>query len=308
MAHVTNQKTAAHVLRLQAAGLVRLTRWDEHILFTTAATLLGVNMAVYHHAADSLDARLILVTAANVLAVTFAFMVNDIEDAADDARDRTRGARNAITRHMIAPRTGRVSAGFTAALALVLFALVNPRVWMLGALTVALGFLYSWRGVRLKALPVVDVLSHVLMLSALLFLAGYVAYDPAAGRVWLVAVGVAFISAYGQFYNQLRDYEQDRAAGLCNTASLFGKRRTRWMMYAALGTAALCLAITAVVGLWPPWLLLVLVGLAPLLRLFRPDTDLRGTVAIDASGRLQLGAMAIAVLALLIWLVVQIAH
>ena len=44
-----------------------------------------------------------------------------------------------------------------------------------------LGFLYSWRAVRLKALPVIDVITHALMLSSLLFLAGYLLVDAVAG-------------------------------------------------------------------------------------------------------------------------------
>lgn len=302
----TEEPREGRGLRGQIAGLVRLTRWDEHVLFTIAATLSGVNLAIYHHASIIPDWRLIVVTAANVLAVMFAFIVNDIEDAADDAQDAARGARNAITTGVVAPRTGWGLAGVMAALALILFAAVNRRAGMIGAATVALGFLYSWRGVRLKALPVVDVLSHVLMLSALLFLAGYTAYDPAVERIWLVTASVALISAYGQLYNQLRDYEVDRAAGLHNTASLLGKRCTQSLMYAVLGVAAVCLVITVVTGLWPLWLLLVPVGLSPLMWLVRFETDMRGTAAIDTSGRLQLGAMWIAVLTLLVWLVVLI--
>ncbi|MBI5957294.1 MAG: hypothetical protein HY866_01070 [Chloroflexi bacterium] len=85
--------------------------------------------------------------------------------------------------------------------------------------------------VRLKTLPVVDVISHLLMLSSLLFLAGYYAYNAEPGPAWWAAAGVGLISAYGQLYNQLRDFDLDRAAGLFNTSCFLGRQNTQRVMY-----------------------------------------------------------------------------
>lgn len=295
------------VIPTRLNGLLRLSRWKEHILFTVPATLLGVNMAAdYRPETVSLDGHIITVVAANILAVTCAFMVNDIEDAPDDARETARAARNPVTSGEISRREGWLASILVGLVALALYAWVSQAAFWTGALTVALSFLYSWRAVRLKALPVVDVISHVLMLSSLLFLAGYFAYDDTPGSVWLVALGVGLISVYGQLYNQLRDYNMDRAAGLHNTASIVGRANTQRLMYASIGLAALCLLITVVIGLWPLWLLIVPVVMAPLFVLFRPSTDMRGTEAIDMSGRIQLGSMIVANVAVLVWLVANL--
>jgi len=147
-----------------------------------------------------------------------------------------------------------------------------------------------------------------LMLSVLLFLAGYFAYARSPGNVWWVAVSVGLVSAYGQLYNQLRDYEADRAAGLRNTASLLGRQATRRLMVACLGGAALSLAATVVIGLWPLWLVPVAVALSPLVLVFHPGTDMRGTQAVDASGRLQPGAMALANVIVMLWLIETMIH
>jgi 4-hydroxybenzoate polyprenyltransferase len=285
------------------SGLLRLTRWPEHIPFTVPATLLGINMA-----ADSgliLDWRIPVVMASNILAVAFAFMVNDIEDAPDDAYAHDRATRNAITCGEITPRTGWLASALAAVLALALYAGLSRETFTVGASTLGLGFLYSWRSVRLKALPVIDVISHALMLSSLLFLAGYLVYDDTPGRAWLVTLAVGLVSAYGQLYNQLRDYEMDRAAGLWNTASFLGPRRTQITMYACLTGAALCLSVTVLMGLWPLWLALVPVVVAPLGWWFRSTHDMRGTVALDLSGRWQGRAMIGANVTLLVWLVAK---
>jgi len=284
------------------AGMLRLSRWKEHTLFTIPLTLLGALMAVENRPGIALDWRLLVVTAANVLAMTVAFMVNDVEDAPDDARDPARALRNPVATGEIRPREGWLVALALSAIALALYAWTSTGAFWIGALTLALSILYSWRAVRLKARPVVDILSHVLMLSALLFLAGYFAYDREPGAIWLAALGAALASAYGQLYNQVRDYEVDRAAGLRNTASLVGKTGARRLMYASMALAVVCLLATVALGLWPLWLAIVPVLLAPLFFVFRPSTDARGTTAIDASGRIQMAFLVMANAVVLVWL------
>ncbi|HEX3054155.1 MAG TPA: prenyltransferase [Aggregatilineaceae bacterium] len=292
-------------LHSRAAGILKLSRWKEHILFTVPVTLLGVNMAADQHAV-TLDWHILTVVAANILAVTCAFMINDIEDAPDDAGDPARAARNPVTMNEISRREGWVATHVIALLSLALYAWVSTGAFVIGALTIVLSYLYSWRAVRLKARPLVDVLSHVLMLAGLLFLAGYYAYDDQPGNVWLVALGVALVSVYGQLYNQVRDYDMDRAAGLHNTASILGPVWMRYTMYGSIGLAVLCLLITIFLGLWPLWLILVPVIMSPLLFFYRPQNDMRGTEAIDLSGRIQLGFMFIANAAVLIWLIANL--
>ncbi|MEB2287161.1 MAG: UbiA family prenyltransferase [Anaerolineae bacterium] len=287
------------------AALLRLTRWPEHVPFTLAATLLGANMAA-HHAGAALDGRVLTALAANALAVTFAFMVNDLADAPDDARDPARAARNAVASGALAARTGWAASGIVAGLALALYAALPAPAALTGGATLLLGLLYSWRPVRLKARPLLDVIAHLLMLSALLVLAGYLAFDAAPGRAWWVVAAAGLISAYGQLYNQVRDDAQDRAAGLRNTTALLGAARARMVMHACLGAAGLLLALTVLLGLWPLWLGAVLAALAVPVLLWRRGTDMRGTAAIDASGRLQLGAMLAACAAMIAWLLVNV--
>ncbi len=283
------------------AGLLRLTRWPEHVVFTIPATLLGVDLAAAGEGVPALSGRVLAVLAANLLAVTFAFMLNDIEDARDDARDPIRAARNAVTSGQISARDGAVAAVVVALAALALYAAVGSVALGVGALTLALGALYSWRGVRLKALPGVDVLSHLLMLSVLLCLAGYVAHGTDPARASAALVGVGLISAYGQLYNQLRDYDQDSAAGLRNTAHVLGPRRTRIALGLCLGGAAFSLGVSIAGGAWPLWLAIIPLAGLPLLWRRRASTDMRGTAAIDASGGLQLGAMLVANAVVLAW-------
>jgi 4-hydroxybenzoate polyprenyltransferase len=288
-------------VRDQLQGLIQLTRWREYVTFVIPLTLLGALLAARPHNA-LLDLRLVAVIAANILAVAYAFMINDIEDAVDDARDPARAARNPISSGRIGVRVGYAACRVVAALTLILYAFGGLSVLGIGIATVLLSHLYSWRPVRLKAWPVTDILSHSLMLSGLLLLAGYFIYDTNPGIVWLVAAGTTLISVYGQLYNQLRDFNMDKAAGLFNTAIVLGENYTRRMMYLTVGLAFACFAAAIVQGAFPFWLLAVLLIAAPISMFFRNGTDMRGSATVEASGQMQVQGLFVFNSVMAIWL------
>lgn len=273
-------------LREQISGLIMLTRWKEFVPFVVPLTLLGALLAI-NPTQSSLDARLIAVTLANILVVAYAFMINDIEDAPDDAREADRAARNPITSGKIDIKVGYAACAIVAVATLVLYAFGGEGVFAIGALTLILSHLYSWRRVRLKAYPVTDILSHSLMLSGLLLLAGFFIYSNQPGVVWLIAAGATLVSVYGQLYNQLRDYDMDKAAGLKNTAVLIGTENTRRAMYLAILLAAICFVVAIVNGAFPLWLAIPLaIGFA-ISATMKTDKDMRGTVTTDITGKMQ---------------------
>jgi 4-hydroxybenzoate polyprenyltransferase len=274
-------------LRDQIIGLIKLTRWKEYIPFVVPLTILGALLAAQPNNAI-LDWRLAAVTLANILAVAYAFMINDIEDAPDDARDPDRAARNPITMGEIGVRVGYAACRLVAATTLILYAVGGISVLLIGGVTLLLSHLYSWRPVRLKAWPVTDIVSHSLMLSGLLLLAGYFIYNTAPGIVWFVAAGVTLVSVYGQLYNQLRDYDMDKAAGLFNTAIILGENNTKRLMYFSLALAGVCIFAAIFRGAFPIWLGLVVLVSVPVSMFFgSTSTDMRGTAVVDASGKVQ---------------------
>src|SRR5690606_19330331 len=111
--------------------------------------------------------------------------------------------------------------------------------------------------------------------------------DEQPGIVWLVAAAVTLVSVYGQLYNQLRDIEMDKAAGLYNTAILLGEANARRAMYLAIGLAAVCMLTAIVRMVFPLWLGLALLVSIAISMLFRPQADMRGSQAVDISGAAQ---------------------
>ncbi|MCS7070866.1 MAG: prenyltransferase [Anaerolinea sp.] len=288
-------------LATQLRGLIQLTRWREYVFFGVPLTILGALLAS-SRSGLALDVRLLAVIAGNILALAYAFMINDIEDAPDDARDPHRAAKNPVTSGLVNVRFGYAACRVVAAVTLIMYALGGWWPFVIGGTTLLLSHLYSWRVIRLKAWPVTDIVSHSLMLSGLLLLAGYFTYDTSPGWVWLVAAGATLVSVYGQLYNQLRDYDMDKAAGLHNTAIMLGERNARRMMYSSVAVAALCMIVALIQGVFPIWLSLVLLIAVPVSMLFKPKTDARGTAAIDISGTMQIQSLVILNILIGVWL------
>jgi len=282
------------------SGIIRLTRWREHVPFTIPLTLAGGLLAV-EASQGAVDWRLFAVIVANILAMAFAFMINDVEDAPDDALNPKKKLHNVISAGILTRREGWIITWATFAISLVLYGISGMWTLILGGVTLALCYLYSAHPFRLKARPITDVVSHALMLSGLLVMTGYFAYDANPSNAWFVIIAAILFSAYGQFYNQIDDYEVDKEAGLKNTVVLLGKTPTLVLSYASLVGAIVCMGIAVTQGLFPAWLGTILViGIVATI-IFPWELDMRGNPASDG-GNVQRPALLVANIVTLTWL------
>ena len=246
--------------RRPVKGLLQLTRYQEYVIFVAITTLMGAKFG-----GGEFDLRLLIVLAANILVVGFAFMYNDVEDAPDDALDAKKAVRNPISAGMISPRMGKLACIVVSLLVLGLYALLGGMAFLLGALCLVLAFLYSWRVARLKAVPVADLISHSLSLAGLQFLCAYFAFDQGKPYSWLFFLFVALISMYGELNNELRDLAVDKQAGIRHTADLIGVRWTKVLMIVSLVAALVLLGIFLWMEMIPLWILIVPLVVAPML-------------------------------------------
>lgn len=271
---ITHPRAFARWARRPISGLIRLTRYREYVMFVTVITLAGAKLG-----GGDIDLRLLLVLVANLLVVGFAFMYNDVEDAPDDALDAHKAVRNPISAGLISARTGKLACGVVAIGVVAGYATLGLMPFLLGALSLALAFLYSWRFARLKAKPIADLISHSLSLAGLQFLCAYFVYDQGKPYSWLFFLATVMISIYGELNNELRDAEVDKKAGIRHTADLIGPAWTKRLMMICAITGAGLLIGYLVLGLIP-WKLLICLALIPiamggkLVNLIRGRSDL----------------------------------
>jgi 4-hydroxybenzoate polyprenyltransferase len=203
-----------------------LTRYKEYPFFVTITSLLAA--AAAH---GTLGWKLIGVLSANLLAVAFAFMINDVEDAPDDALDPAKVGRNPVSAADISARTGRLASFGVALAAGLVYAFLGLWPFITGLSCLVIAYLYSWRRVRLKSMPFADLASHCLILAGLQYLAAYFSFAPAPFSRWVYPfIFVVAFSLYGELFNELRDLKGDQEAGITHTANLIGQRAASWLM------------------------------------------------------------------------------
>jgi len=265
-------------------GLAKLTRFNEYIYFVVITTILGIA------AADGcFDWRFPVVIIANWLAVGFAFMVNDIEDAPDDALSTSKVKRNPVSSGLITPRTAWIASLIVGLVSAGLFFLLGLWPFILGLLALILGYLYSSRRVRLKTIAFFDIFSHCLMLAGLQFLCGYFTYTSTLTGDWFWPFSfVMAISIYGEFYNEIRDIEGDREAELRHTAIILGDRVSHILMLIVLVIGIFSGIMSfLIIDLVPFWTFVVMAVLA-IIFIIPPIIKMRqGDSSIAIQGALQ---------------------
>lgn len=267
-------------------SLIKLLRYREYVPFVFLTSLVGVKLAN-----APLDWRLPVVLAANFMTVCFAFMVNDIEDADLDALHPGKRLRNPVSSGELARAWANTAAGVVALITLVLGVLLGGWALLLLIAGLALGWAYSWQALRLKAIPVADLVSHTLMLAGIQFLVGYFTYAYGSWSIWPVFAAFLLFSAYGEIYNELHDFETDRGAGLHTTAVVVGITIARGLMYLFLLGSGVLVGLSIWERLVPLEVVVIPIVALLVLSLWRPTRDARGQTSLDFSGSLQMPAL-----------------
>ena len=175
-------------------GLLRLTHFNEYAWFVVITTILGITSAK-----GQFGWEFMAVLAANLLTVGFAFMVNDITNAPDDALSPTSVSHNPVASGLLTPQTARLGAFTTALLAIFLFALLGWLPLVFGLSGLILGYLYSARTIQLRSIAFLNLISQSLMLAGLQYLTGYFSFQILLSRQWYWPfIFVLSISTYAE--------------------------------------------------------------------------------------------------------------
>ncbi len=268
-------------LKSTLIGLAKLTRFDEHVFFVLITTFLGaaVGQATFGW-------RLLAVLGANLLAVSFAFMINDIEDAPEDAFSEKNYARNPVSSGLISPQLARAAAVGVVLLSIGLFALLGLQPLMFGLACLLLGWMYSVKSIRLKTMPYVELISHGLLLAGLPFLCGYFTFAARFNSTWfwpftfVISARIIIV-----LYGELRNIEQDLLARIHPTVHLLGERAATNLMIAMVVLVASCGAVSFFfINLVPAWVLLFAASVAVLLMIPVIIKIRRGDPQVTAQG------------------------
>lgn len=217
-------------LKSTLTGLAKLTRINEFGYFILITTLLGVA-----EAGGVFDQRLVLVMLANGLAVSFAYMVNDIEDAPEDAFSTKNKQRNPISSGLISTKTARLAALVCGLVAAGVYVLLGWWTFTFGMACLLLGIVYSHKAIRLKTVALLDMISRGLLQAGLPFLCAYFAFNGTLNRTWMWPfLFMILLSIFNDLHDARRTDEAERQARQDRLAALLGERSAAIMMTAVV--------------------------------------------------------------------------
>lgn len=192
---------------------------------------------------------LVVAAIVNYIMTVFAFMYNDVADRVEDGKSPGKRFKNPFSYKTWSLEYGAFLLGIQVVISLLASWWIGG--WVLVVIAVVnliFGYLYSSNFIRLKGLPLVDLLSHSFLLGGVAVL--YFMFIPGA-RIdiwsWLIFAAVMLFSIGGDLHNEFRDFEDDREAGLHNTASFIGKSASQNLAKVAWVISFACV-IVGIIG------------------------------------------------------------
>lgn len=227
-------------------SILALTRWNELYDFNITLTLFG---AIF--AQGLFDYKFILVFLANFFCLCHAFMFNDVEDAEEDAQNPKKLKRNPIANKSLTKNEGFFYSIIFLVVAFALFLILsiltgNLGIIIIGSILLLSNILYSYRKIRLKAMPIIDIITHMFMLSSGPFLTAYYVYRgnlDLDGFIMFVIFNI--LSGYGQLENETRDYETDVKTNIRTTAVVLGLKFANILKFSFLGISSVAILFLA---------------------------------------------------------------
>jgi 4-hydroxybenzoate polyprenyltransferase len=209
--------------------------WDyAHILLLIFPVIFLISPA------DLFTYKALIVFAANLCLTAYGYMYNDLEDAVDDYHNLEKRKRNPIASGEITKNQSLIANLALVGAGLVMLAFVSPFAIFLGVVFAIVGFLYSWRPLRLKSTPIWDVISHVLFLGVQQFLITYIAFRPLDLLITPFLMIVIPFSLMNEIMHELIDFKVDKETEIKNTVQMFGGFNVKKLLIA--------LSITVIAG------------------------------------------------------------
>lgn len=192
---------------------VRFTRVDTYLpvlilIFPLIFLISPENLLSY---------RTVVIFFANLFLTAFGYTFNDVEDAEDDYLDVEKRRRNPIASGELTKKQGYLISFLLLSMGLFLLIFIGPTVLLLGLIFALVGFSYSWKSLRLKSIPVIDMITHAVFLGVLQFFMTYLTFrslDLFVVPFLMIIIPFSFIN---EILGELEDFDVDKKTNINNT-------------------------------------------------------------------------------------------
>ena len=260
---VVNAKYLTPLKCLNIPAILSLARIHAYMPICFFSTAVGLDMT---NTPERLK-FLLTIGLANTFALVATFIFNNIVDVSDDLRALS--PKNTIALGKVSKETGYLAAAMACALSIYLAVITSFTVFVIILSINIIGFLYSWKPVRLKTMPFWDVFSNA-VIGGLMFLSSAWSSDILFEyHLWLICLLFFLGTGASLIVHQLFDYQNDIAAHIKTTVVTLGKRKSCWVIGSIFFLMACLLANECRSGVFSLTLILSFCIFAICLILFR---------------------------------------
>lgn len=199
--------------------LLRLTRIRVYL-----PTLFSIIALIFLISPQNLFSyKTVIVFLANLFLTAAGYAFNDVEDAEDDYHVLEKRKRNPISNGDLTKTQGYLITFSLLLVGLFLLLIINSLVFFVGLVLTLIGFLYCWKPVRLKSIPIIDLISHVIALGVLQFFITYLAFRPFDLFIIPFLMIIIPASLTIQIFFEFRDFKVDKKTNIKNTIQKLGR-------------------------------------------------------------------------------------
>jgi 4-hydroxybenzoate polyprenyltransferase len=224
---------------LHSRALLRHIRFDE-VFVLQGTPLMGALFSMGALTIANFETLLVFLIG-SILLVAHVFTLNDWADIAHGLK--------AADPQVSSLRLFWFSL-FLLVASLLVFALIDLRVVILGVIVAVLGFFYSHPKLNFKGTPIASSLPHLIG-GVFHFLLGYAVFTPIDQRGVFIALFFALTFAAGHLNHEVRDFDLDQKNRARTNAVAFGKRATFVAGLILFTCAYLCLFLLGLFRLVP---------------------------------------------------------
>jgi len=206
---------------------IRVFDWRAYIGIALLGFVRNVEIASF----NTIIYRTLRFTVTIIFYLAFTFSINNCFDIKCDAHKGTKIKRNPIAAGHITFREGLILSLCMAFTGLVLSYLwFDENCFLVYFMMLLLGGAYSAPPLRLKSVPLMDLLSHSLFFGALLYLYGLLSNGGINLQAASLAASVSLYSIILELRNHLEDYEADLNSETKTTVCYIGYDRSRRLL------------------------------------------------------------------------------
>jgi len=165
----------------------------------------------------------IIIFLANVFLTASGFIINDLEDAEDDYHDLEKRKRNPIANNELTKKQGYLIGFSFLFIGLSLLLTISYLVFLVGLVLISVGIVYSWKPIRLKSIPIIDLISHSISLGILQFSTTYLTFRSFGLQFISLLMIIIPFSVAIDILQEVRDFSVDKKAKINNTIQKFGR-------------------------------------------------------------------------------------